>query len=189
MTQPIPRSLAPFALLLAVGFLGAASPSVPKAPEATEGTTIILVRHAERVAPNGDLPLSEAGRERAALLAHMLGNTGITHVFTSEMVRTRETAAPLATRLGLTPVTVPVAQSDLLVARLDELPGGAVALVVNHGGTIPGIIQKLGARAPAPIGEDEFDHLFAVTRTAGGRASVIEMRYGKPPENATSQRQ
>ena len=183
MTQSILRSIALSALLLTVGRLEAASPSPPEA-RAT-GTKIILVRHAERVSPNGDLPLSEAGRERAALLARMLSHTGVTHIFTSEMIRTKETAAPLATQLGLTPVVVPVAQSDALVSQLEQLPDGAVALVVNHGGPIPRIIEKLGASAPAPIAEDTFDRLFAVTRNGAGRASVIEMRYGKPPEEAT----
>lgn len=179
--------LALFAALLVAGLFPAASSSTPQAGEPVPATTIILVRHAERIANNGDLPLSEAGRERAALLARMLGHTRVSHVFTSEMVRTRETAAPLATQLALTPVAVPVAQSDLLVSRLDQLPAGAVALVVNHGGTIPGIIQKLGAPAPAAIAEDQFDRLFVVTRAAAGRPSVVEMRYGKPPEAAAPQ--
>jgi broad specificity phosphatase PhoE len=179
MTHPL-RSLALFALLFAAGIVGASSAS----PAGASGVTIILVRHAERVSNNGDLPLSDAGRERAALLARMLGQTGISHVFTSEMVRTRETAAPLATQLALTPVIVPVAQGDLLVSQLGQLPAGAVALVVNHGGTIPGIIQKLGAPAPATIAEDQFDRVFVVTRTPTGHASLVEMRYGKPPEAA-----
>jgi broad specificity phosphatase PhoE len=181
MKQQTLRSLVLLGLLV-VGLRDAEASSPPGAGGTTGGSTIILVRHAERVSNNGDLPLSEAGRERAALLAQMLGHTGITHVFTSEMIRTRETAAPLATQLGLTPVTVPVAQSDALVAQLDRLPEGAVALVVNHGGPIPVIIQKLGAAAPTAIGEHQFDRLFVVMRATAGRASVVELRYGKPSE-------
>jgi broad specificity phosphatase PhoE len=171
------RPLAVFALLLAAATLTPAAE-----PAATR--TVILVRHAERASNNGDLPLNEAGRERAALLARLLGHAGITHVFTSEMVRTKETAAPLAARLALAPVVVPVAQRDALVAQLDQLPGGSVALVVNHGGPIPELIQKLGAPAPAAIAEDQFDRLFVVTRGVSGAASVVEMRYGEPPAGA-----
>lgn len=155
-----------------------------RADEPAAATTIILVRHAERASNNGDLPLSEAGRERAALLAHMLGHAGISHVFTSEMIRTRETAAPIAARFSLTPVVVPVADRDALVTALEKLPDGAVALVVHHGGPIPGIIRQLGAPEPAAIPEDQFDRLFVVTRPGSGRASVIEMRYGQPPPAA-----
>lgn len=176
MTRHPLRIFTLFAVLVVAGAHDAFA--APPAP-----VTIILVRHAERVSNDGDLPLSEAGRERAALLARMLGHSGITHVFTSEMIRTRETAAPLAAHRGLSPVTVPVAQADLLVTRLNELPPGAVALVVNHGGPIPRIIEKLGATAPAAIGENEFDRLFVVTRLAD-RASVVELRYGKSPEAA-----
>lgn len=174
--HPLP-CLILFALLLTAG-----PPS--RAGEPTAATTIILVRHAERASNNGDLPLSEAGRERAALLAHMLGHAGISHVFTSEMIRTRETAAPIAARFSLTPVVVPVADRDALVTALEKLPDGAAALVVHHGGPIPGIIQKLGAPEPTAIAEDQFDRLFVVTRTGIGRASVIEMRYGQPPHAA-----
>jgi broad specificity phosphatase PhoE len=163
--------------------LGAAI--VTPAAQDTAARTIILVRHAERASNNGDLPLNEAGRQRAALLARLLGHAGITHVFTSEMIRTKETAAPLAAQLNLTPVVVPVAQRDALIAQLDQLPGGSVALVVNHGGPLPDLIQRLGAPAPSEIGEGQFDRLFVVTRDASGQASVIEMRYGEPPAPAT----
>jgi broad specificity phosphatase PhoE len=150
-------------------------------PVAAADATIILVRHAERTSNQGDLPLSEAGRERAALLARMLGHSGITHVFTSEMIRTRETAGPLASRLSLVPVVVPVEQRDALVAQLRRLPRGAVALVVNHGGPIPDIIRQLGAPQPSAIGEEQFDRMFIVTRIAAGPSSVIEVRYGEAP--------
>jgi hypothetical protein len=57
--------------------------------------TLFLVRHAEKSAPNGDLPLSAEGRSRAAMLASMLHDTGVGRIYTTEMVRTRETAEPL----------------------------------------------------------------------------------------------
>jgi hypothetical protein len=62
------------------------------------------------------------------------------------MIRTRETAARIATQLALTPATVPVAQSDLLAAQLEQLPRGAVALVVNHGGPSQASSRSLAHR-------------------------------------------
>jgi broad specificity phosphatase PhoE len=171
------RLLALFALL----FIAAAP--APASDTAAE-RTVVFVRHAERTSNEGDLPLSGAGRQRAALLARLLGHAGTTHVFTSEMVRTRETAAPIAAQLNLTAVIVPVAQREALIEQLDRLPGGSVALVVNHGGPIPDLIQKLGAPPPTAIAENQFDRLFVVTRTGARRASVIELRYGEPPAAA-----
>jgi broad specificity phosphatase PhoE len=71
---------------------------------------VFMVRHAERAAspapapPAGhmsmtaaadDPPLSPAGQERAARLAAMLRSSDIRHIFTTEFLRTRQTAAPL----------------------------------------------------------------------------------------------
>lgn len=172
------------ALLAAALSLHAASNDTVTAPTATASvaTTLIVVRHAERVVPEGDVPLGEPGRERAALLTSMIANAGVTHIFTSEMIRARETAAPLATQLGLTPTVIAVEKGDDLVAALKQLPIGAVALVVNHGGTIPGVLEKYGAAKPGPIPENAFDRMFVVTRDAAGKANVVQFRYGRAPE-------
>lgn len=180
-----PLSIRLLALLLAFAPLAhhaaesaATAPALNPAPQAT---TLIVVRHAERVVPDGDVPLGENGRERAALLTAMLAEAGVTHVFTSQMIRARETAAPLAAQLGLTPTVIAVEKGDDLVAQLKQLPVGAVALVVNHGGTIPGVLQKFGAAKPAPIPENAFDRMFIVTRDSTGNVSVVQFRYGRPP--------
>lgn len=85
-------------------------------------TTLHLVRHAShgllgRVL-TGRMPgvgLSEAGRVEAALLADGLAGAPITAVVSSPMQRARETAGPIAARLGLA-VTID--------AGLDEIDFG-----------------------------------------------------------------
>lgn len=144
---------------------------------ATAQTTLFLVRHAEKSAPNGDLPLSAEGRSRAATLASMLRDAGIDRIYTTEMLRTKETAEPLATRLGLTAEAVPVQDVEALVAKLRALPAGSTALVVNHSGTIPKIVDKLGGGTIEPIGEDEYDRLLIVTLWER-RTVVTTLRYG-----------
>ncbi|MGC1387558.1 MAG: phosphoglycerate mutase family protein, partial [Steroidobacteraceae bacterium] len=74
-----------------------------------DSTVIIVVRHAEKVMDvGGDPPLSEAGEARAALLARMFSDARlvgrIDAIYVSPAQRNRLTAAPLAARLGLTPV-------------------------------------------------------------------------------------
>ncbi|MGZ8751851.1 MAG: histidine phosphatase family protein [Acidimicrobiia bacterium] len=71
---------------------------------------LLLIRHAEpvRIGPGegdgpADPPLTAAGREQADRLAAWLTPDGIDHVVVSPLLRARETAAPLLTRLGRQP--------------------------------------------------------------------------------------
>ncbi|HEY0707691.1 MAG TPA: histidine phosphatase family protein, partial [Polyangia bacterium] len=137
------------ALLVSIP-LGLAGPTAP-GTETTRPTTIVLVRHAEKAGEVGDVPLSAAGKARAVRLAHLLADANVRHIFTSGMIRTRETAAPLAQKLGLTPQ--PMAQLAGLVKTLQALPAGAVALVVHHSNTVPQIADALGATKVPPIAE------------------------------------
>ena len=65
------------------------------ASSAAAQSTIFLVRHAEK--KTGDDPdLTKAGHARAESLAKMLKDADITAIYTSEVKRTQQTAAPLA---------------------------------------------------------------------------------------------
>jgi probable phosphoglycerate mutase len=67
---------------------------------------LLLVRHALPVRIDGgdgpaDPGLSEAGHRQAAALGEWLADEGVDAIWSSPMRRARETAAPLADRLGL----------------------------------------------------------------------------------------
>ena len=65
--------------------------------------TVFLIRHAERQdEPRQDPPLTDAGVARSQALARLLSNAGVKAIFTSQYSRTKQTAEPLATKLGLT---------------------------------------------------------------------------------------
>lgn len=81
-------------------------------PGATE---LILVRHGESEAAiegepfelvegHGDPALSTDGKEQAELVGERLARERIDAIYVSTLRRTSETAAPLAQRIGLTPV-------------------------------------------------------------------------------------
>jgi broad specificity phosphatase PhoE len=62
-------------------------------------TTYYVVRHAEKETSNtmaSDVPLSEAGRQRAIALKELLQNESIQHIYSTDFLRTRQTAQPLA---------------------------------------------------------------------------------------------
>lgn len=151
----------------------------------TATTTVIVVRHAEKAAGEGDDPhLSDAGEARAEALAHALERAGVTAVITTQFVRTGETAAPTAREAGVKPEVVPVEWDSLsrharaVAAAVMRHPGGVV-LVVGHSNTLPTIVAALGGTKPDAICDAEYDRMEIVT-VAGGRARVIESRYGDP---------
>jgi phosphohistidine phosphatase SixA len=158
------------ALLAALAFPAAAAGAETAAP-----VTIIVVRHGEKSSPSGNVPLSTEGHARAAALAEVLKPAGITAVFSSELTFAQETAAPIARQRGLTPAIFPVQEPDRLIAALEKLPPGSVALVINHSNRIPVIVEKLSGLKPGPV--EEFDRMFVLTRIPGAPPAGIELRY------------
>jgi phosphohistidine phosphatase SixA len=138
-------------------------------------TTVWVVRHAEKTAEKDDPPLSVAGIARAQELARVLATAGIDAIYTSEYTRTKDTAAPLATRLGITP-TVVTARDVVGLARTIANRGGTV-LVVGHSNTVPAILRSLGATERIAITEDTYDDLFQLTLAPEG-PTLHHLHYG-----------
>ncbi len=135
---------------------------------------IFIVRHAEKATTGGNDPdLSAAGRQRAQRLANVLKDARISAIFVTELRRTRQTAAPLAQRLGLTPQVIQANNSAQLIARLHAASGNI--LVVGHTNTIPDVIRGLGIPTPIQIGENDFDNLFLLVRDPTPR--LIRLHY------------
>jgi probable phosphoglycerate mutase len=94
-------------------------------------TTVLLVRHGESapahpdrpfplVDGHGDPPLDPVGHEQAKRLADRLADEHIDAIYVTTLIRTLQTAAPLAERLGLEPIVEP----DLREVYLGEWEGG-----------------------------------------------------------------
>ena len=138
---------------------------------------VFLVRHAEKATSGDDPGLSEAGVKRAASLAAALGDAGITAIFTSEYNRTKDTAAPLAERLGVPVTIVPAKDMDGLVAKLRALAPGARALVVGHSNTVPAVAQKLTGVKVADLTDADYDRLFVAVSEKDGQGEVLTLHY------------
>jgi phosphohistidine phosphatase SixA len=124
--------------------------------------TIFFVRHADKVSDETDAVLSDAGHRRAECLAKTLSDSNIQQIYTSDLQRTQQTAAPLAAQLHLKPVAIPLSKVDDLIAaiRSDKT---ANILVVWHDLTLPKILRALGAPEITPIGHTEYDRFFILT--------------------------
>jgi phosphohistidine phosphatase SixA len=173
------QSLFVLLLFFICGSLSSAS-AQPPAPLATFKTqaTLILIRHAEKAGPTGDVPLTEAGKVRAIALAHVLRNANISTIFTTNLQRTQLTAAPIAKLLNLKPVILPVEDAAGLAAKLAALPAGSTALIVNHNPLVLQLATAFGAKNVADMDEHEYDRMMILTPGADGKSVLLTLRYG-----------
>ncbi|NBU25646.1 MAG: hypothetical protein EBS39_08510 [Gammaproteobacteria bacterium] len=146
---------------------------------AGETTTVIVLRHAEKMAEPADDPaLSPVGIARAERLATLLGSTQIAAVYASDTRRAQQTAAALAARRGL-PVTVRDGRDVRgLLEEIGARQVGRTVVVVGHSDTVPAIVAALTrGRNRVTLVEGEFDRLFIVTVTRFGPPAMTELRY------------
>ncbi len=142
-------------------------------------TTVYIVRHAEKVDESDTTNLSTAGYARAAALADALGNKSIDSIFTTPYRRTRQTAQPLAQRLGMSMVDYPARPNDVIVNRVKRIQNKTV-LVVGHSNTILEIAKGLGAQpAMTKIESGDFDNLFEVKLKHGKVVKFSQTTYGQ----------
>jgi broad specificity phosphatase PhoE len=171
----------PFLLSLSFFLAVGSSPAGPAAaqtPTTDAPTKVLLVRHAERSPGEGDVSISGLGRDRAQALAQLLRDTDVDAIITSQMIRTKETAGPLAQAKRLTPEALPADRLDAVVERIRSLRGQTV-LIVHHSNTVPVLVEKLGGPTTL-IRDDEFDRLVILTLPQQGPPSVVTLRYGAP---------
>ena len=157
-------------------------------------TTVILVRHGEKDASNPQDPdpaLSAAGTQRARDLYQLLKGRHVDAIITTQLGRTRLTAAPAADSLHITPDVVPVTRdaqanaADVAQAIRTQHTGQTV-LVVGHSNTVPKIIAALGGPALNDICDSAYGNVFTLVLPASGAPRLERAHYGSadPPDDA-----
>lgn len=139
-------------------------------------TTIVLVRHAEKLEVGEDPGLSEVGRAHAARLAEMLERAGIEAIYVSQARRTQETAAPVAGLAGVEPRVVAADQPKKLLRRLKWRHRSEVVLVVGHSNTVPIIADGLGAEIGLVDAED-YSGLWIISYSRLRGTRLLTLRY------------
>ena len=150
-------------------------PSARAHSEIPDGSTIVLVRHADKMSGQGDVALSPAGMKRRDALMEVLKNSSLSVIVRTNALRSKETTKLIADKLKLVPVEIKrssTEQNDMEQAVRANLPG--VALVVGHSETLPGLIEALGG---PNVEVNTFDNLFVIVR-ARGVTQFIRGRYG-----------
>jgi broad specificity phosphatase PhoE len=156
------RRIAALVLLVLVG--------CAKAP-----TTVLIVRHAEKMANAGTDPdLSPAGVARANALAAVAEHAGVEAAYVTQYKRTAQTAGPLHVPTFAVPINLD-APGDYPKRLVDAFGSRKVVLVVSHSNAIPALIETLAHVKVPPIADADYDRLYIVT---GSR--VIAAQYGAP---------
>lgn len=149
----------------------------------TTVSTVIVLRHAEKLpGPGADPSLSAEGEARALRLARMFGDASaagaVRLILSSDAARARQTAAPLAARLGLEVETLAGGDVSGLLRRIRDRGRGGTTLVVGHGNTVPQIVSGLtDGRVEVRLGEEEFGTIFVLTISDFGPPRVLQLAY------------
>ena len=136
---------------------------------------IFLIRHAEQMS-GPEIVLTEVGHRRAAALAHRLKDAGIAAIFTTDAVRTQETAGPTAKTLGIQPKVTPMQDIEGLVKRIRaEHPHDRV-LIVNHALNVRAILKAFGHPEGIDVARDDYEPLFVIVPRPEGPPIVVMLR-------------
>ena len=154
--------------LLIASFVTLAAPlvAIAQADAKSKAISIFIVRHAESDSSKPTIPLSEKGRQRAALLATTLHGVKFTHIFTTHTTRSRQMVETISAASGLPIVQLPTPGAlldgqlvsdqtsrrvaiDPMGEALLKLPPGSVALVAANSENIFAILNKLGVPVAA----------------------------------------
>jgi broad specificity phosphatase PhoE len=143
----------------------------PPAPPAT-----YVMRHLDTPAGERDPDLLPEGQRAAALLVRWFERERARPVaiYVSDYKRTRQTAAPLAARLGLTPIVYDPADTPALIARVRAHAGPV--LIVGHSNTVPDIVAGLGGTRPAPLVHHDFGDIWRIRPGGASERMRIEAR-------------
>lgn len=142
-------------------------------------STIFVTRHADRYGTEPDPSLTPLGMKQAESLARLLAPANIRHIYTTELLRTQQTAAPTARHAKVAPSTISQTHFEQLIAsiRATAQPNEST-LVVGHRATVPRIVKALTGREIPALASGEYGRLVMVTLWPGGSSSVVTLHYG-----------
>ncbi len=144
----------------------------------TETTTYFLIRHAEKDLsdpknPNPDL--TEAGIARSVKWQKILSHINFDAVYSTDFVRTRKTATPIAESEKL-PLII-YDHKNLDYAKFIKETQGKTVLIVGHSNSTPKFVNQLiGEDRFKEIDENQYGMLFIVKRSGNLKdVTVLEV--------------
>ncbi|MEX0720841.1 MAG: phosphoglycerate mutase family protein [Balneolaceae bacterium] len=169
-------------ILLVILFLHSISlvPKIQAQNSPDSSTTIIFVRHAEKLDDNTSNPhLSEDGLIRAEKLKELLHQKyPVNAIFSTGYHRTQETATPIAEALNIEIVEYGMNDpANLLQSILDDYTSQTVLIVGHSNSTIILLNTLLGHEKYEWIDEEDFTNIFVVKVSGLGSAEEEHFTY------------
>lgn len=150
-----------------------------------KATTYYIVRHAEKETSttmsgtnlSGDVPLSAAGKQRAEALKVLLQKENIRHIFSTNYIRTKSTAQPLADAIHV-PVEIYNPRDSTFPTKLRSLNGNI--LIVGHSNTVDDLVNALSGKQEiaGDLPESDYGDLFIVKKK-GKKISFERKHFGQ----------
>lgn len=143
--------------------------------------SVYIVRHAEKAAAapgmSSDVPLSDAGQQRAEALEEKLKGKKIDEIFSTNTIRTKSTAQPTADHFGKAIQTYGPMPDSAFIRLLQSKRKNI--LVVGHSNTVDDIVNRLYGKkvVPGDLPDSEYDNLFIIKRR-GNKVFFEKEKYG-----------
>ena len=144
-------------------------------PAADDAVTVVLVRHAERLDDSPNSPLNDVGRERVERLRTLLADVDFTHVHSTNLTRTLDTARPIAEDDGVELTLYSPGELEQLAETIRATAGRH--LVSGHSNTTPRLAEALGGDPHGPIDHMEYDRLYIIVIQPGRPAVTTLLRF------------
>lgn len=152
----------------------------------TLAQTVVIVRHGEKVSPDGDPDLSEAGLARANALAAALSGARVSLVLATPLKRTQQTGRPTAEAQGVAVQTIALdggvpAHVQRVAEAARKADKNATVLIVGHSNTVGEIARALGDAAPTVVTDCDYDQMTVISLD-GSKPRTVHARYGAPTQ-------
>lgn len=131
------------------------------------GHTYYVVRHAEKATQgqnmSSDVPLSQAGIQRAEALKVLMVRKKIGLIFSTNTIRTMATAKPTADYFNITIQPYGPRPDPLFIDSLRKLKVNT--LIVGHSNTVDDLVNGLTGMnsVPGDLQDNEYNNLFVIT--------------------------
>ena len=142
---------------------------------ADDAVTVVLVRHAERLDDSPNSPLNDVGRGRVERLRALVADVDFTHVHSTNLTRTLDTARPVAEDDGVEIAIYSPGELEELAESIRATPGRH--LVSGHSNTTPQLAEALGGEPHGPIDHMEYDRLYIIVIQPGQAAVTTLLRF------------